>query len=230
MNVIDQNEDVGGDFTGDGIYNCFDVDALVAQIVIGTNSPFFDLTGDKLVNDVDLDQWLANAGSVNLASGNAYLRGDANLDGKVSSTDLNRLALNWQQSVSGWCAADFTADGEVNSADLNQLALNWQHDASAAALAVQPARVPRAPLGQAADAVGRPNRRTEDLYYDRHSTDANFIGLAHQLTWKRPTQYYDRFARQTGQHVEPRPLRDTLEKRPVDVTVLDTFFSHNLFE
>ena len=53
--------------------------------------------------------------------------GDANSDGLVDATDLNTLALNWQQMVAGGDAdADFNGDGVVGPADLNLLALNWQ--------------------------------------------------------------------------------------------------------
>ena len=52
--------------------------------------------------------------------------GDADLDFVVDASDLNTLALNWQQSVSDWGDGDFNHDGFVDAADLNLIALNWQ--------------------------------------------------------------------------------------------------------
>ena len=46
---------------------------------------------------------------------------------------LNNLALSWRQEVALWSAGDFTADGIVNSSDLNGLALNWQQSIPSAA-------------------------------------------------------------------------------------------------
>ena len=66
---------VDGDFNDDGLYNCDDVDPLVATIASGTNDPQFDLTSDTLVNTDDLTAWLAEAGAVNNGSGNPTLAG-----------------------------------------------------------------------------------------------------------------------------------------------------------
>lgn len=84
-----------------------------------------DLTRDGAVDDTDLTQWLSVAATHN-GFGEAYLLGDSNLDGTVNATDLNNLALNWQQNVALWSGGDFTADGVVDSADLTALALTWQ--------------------------------------------------------------------------------------------------------
>ncbi len=134
------------DFNGDGQLDCADADALTAAIVAADNPPAFDLTGDAVVNRADLDVWLALAGNENLASGESYVAGDANLDGKVDANDLNVIGLSWLQSVSGWCHGDVTADGVVDANDLNQLGIHWLLDVSGAAQAAAGARVPRAPL------------------------------------------------------------------------------------
>jgi hypothetical protein len=76
------------DFNMDGLLDCIDVDSLVAVIAAGSNNPGFDLTADGSVSSSDLMQWLADAGAVNLASGNPYLEGDANLDGAVDGSDF----------------------------------------------------------------------------------------------------------------------------------------------
>jgi hypothetical protein len=116
---------VAFDFNADGIVGIADVDMLVGEIVRGNDSNWFDLTSDDIVDDTDLNQWLSDAAGHN-GFGEAYLSGDANLDGSVNAADLNELALRWQSSVARWSGGDFTADGIVDSADLNELALNWR--------------------------------------------------------------------------------------------------------
>ena len=110
---------VGGDFNGDGAWDCADIDMLVADIAAGTNTPAFDLTDDGNVDLSDRDAWLAAAGSVNLASGNAYLVGDANLDGSVDVADFNVWNMNKFTSVAAWCSGDFDANGAVDVSDFN---------------------------------------------------------------------------------------------------------------
>ena len=116
--LIDPNA-ISGDFDGNGLYECADVDALVAEIVAGTNNSTFDLTGDTLVNDLDLDAWRAEAGSVGglTASGNPVQEGDATLDGLVDGGDFLVWNTNKFTDAPGWCAGDFNADGTVDGAD-----------------------------------------------------------------------------------------------------------------
>jgi hypothetical protein len=52
--------------------------------------------------------------------------GDANLDGKVNSTDLAMLSANWVQSGKGWHQGDFDYNGKVNLLDLILFVNNWQ--------------------------------------------------------------------------------------------------------
>ena len=106
-----------GDFDGDGNYACQDVDSLVAAILAQSHDPVFDVTGDGLVDETDLDAWLLEAGAENLASGASYLRGDANLDGDVDGADF----LIWNQhkftTTAAWCSGDFNANGFVDGVD-----------------------------------------------------------------------------------------------------------------
>ena len=97
--------------------DCRDVDALVMEIVQGTNTGIYDLNHDRLVTVADLSSWLTEAGAVNLASGNPYLPGDANLDGFVDGSDFTIWNSNKFTSANGWCQADFNADGFVDGSD-----------------------------------------------------------------------------------------------------------------
>ena len=108
---------IDADFDDDGALDCTDIDSLVTEIASGGNDQAFDLTGDGIVDLNDRDAWLSEAGANNLASGNAYLPGDATLDGSVDGQDF--LAWNGRKftSVAAWCSGDFNADGEVNGAD-----------------------------------------------------------------------------------------------------------------
>ena len=126
----------GGDFNMDQVYDCADVDALVAEIVAGTNDATYDVTGDGTVDGMDLDAWLAEAGAVNNTSGGAHLPGDANLDGVVDVGDFNVWNGNKFTSGVGWCGGDFNADGVVDVGDFNLWNGNkfQSSDASAAAV------------------------------------------------------------------------------------------------
>ena len=110
---------VSGDFDGNGVYECDDIDGLVAEIVAGTNTASFDMTGDGTVDTDDLDAWLAEAGSVGglTASGNPVLPGDANLDGSVNGQDFVVWNANKFTTNAAWCSGDFNADGSVNGQD-----------------------------------------------------------------------------------------------------------------
>ena len=125
-----------GDFNNDGLWDQYDIDALMVEIATG-DSASFDLNGDGSVSDSDRDMWLAEAGPRNgFASG--YLLGDASLDGTVDATDLGAVGLNWRTNPgAGWTDGNFTGAG-VNSADLNVLALNWRKSVPVAAPVPEP--------------------------------------------------------------------------------------------
>ena len=108
-----------GDFDLDGDYDLVDIDALVAAIAAGGNDPEFDLDGDGITNGSDLTLWREVAGSVNNASGGAYLVGDANLDGFVDASDFNIWNGASFTNVAAWSSGDFNADGVVDASDFN---------------------------------------------------------------------------------------------------------------
>lgn len=76
-----------------------------------------DFTGDGLVDLSDRDAWLAEAGAINLPSGNPYLLGDANLDGVVNGQDFIIWNSNRFSQIAAWSRADFNSDGIVDGQD-----------------------------------------------------------------------------------------------------------------
>ena len=116
------------DFDTDGACGLSDIDALMAAIVSGENDGSFDLNDDGTVTDSDRDIWLSDAATVNGGPG-PYLLGDADLDGTVGTSDLNRVGLNWRDTNAvQWSEGNFVSAGDpgVNTSDLNVVGLNWQ--------------------------------------------------------------------------------------------------------
>ena len=111
---------IDADFNDDGIIDGTDIDLLQANIATGPADPgMFDLTGDGQVTIADRNEWLAQAGAANLASGNPYLLGDANLDGFVDTSDFNIWNGSNFTFNSNWTNGDFNADGVVDASDFN---------------------------------------------------------------------------------------------------------------
>ena len=127
-----------GDFNLDGLLDTRDVDLLVSGIVDGENSTTLDLTSDGIVDDADLSVWLTDAAIAN-GFAEAYLLGDANLDGVVNAVDLNEVGIHWLQDAPRWSAGHFTANGTVNALDLNKIGIHWLASIPSAVL---PASVP----------------------------------------------------------------------------------------
>ncbi len=114
-----------GDFNNDDLWDCTDIDALVAEIVAGNNNPAFDMNGDGSVNAADVtdagDGWLAVGGANNIPAtgGNPFLVADGDLSGSVEVADFNIWNANKFTSTPGWCSGDYNADGVVDVGDFN---------------------------------------------------------------------------------------------------------------
>ena len=111
------------DFDGDFFCTVSDLDLLMDE----ADSVDADLDGNGLVNDADRDRWLSLAALENGHS-EAYLVGDANLDGVVDSRDLNEVGIYWlDTNARKWSEGNFTLEGKpgVNGLDLNELGVNW---------------------------------------------------------------------------------------------------------
>lgn len=114
-----ESSGVDGDFNDDGIYDCADIDALVGEVVSGSNSASFDLDGNGVVDADDGGAWLLEAGEINIGPGRPYLSGDANLDGVVDTSDFNLWNGNKFTNAPEWCSGDFNFDGSVDTSDFN---------------------------------------------------------------------------------------------------------------
>jgi hypothetical protein len=126
------------DFDGDSDCDIDDLDALIADIASGSPNSDFDLTGDGNVDLADRDEWLAQAGSTNLANGNPYLVADANLDGVVDVSDFNTWNASKFTNSGLWSLGDFNADGVSDVTDFNLWNSN-KFQASDAAAVPEPA-------------------------------------------------------------------------------------------
>ena len=116
---------VTGDFTGDGVWDCSDINALTEAIAGGSTDLAFDMNGDGMITIQDVTDpdsgWLAVGGSNNadVTDGGAFLPGDANLDGVVDVADFNVWNGNKFTSTAQWCSGDFNGDGAADVADFN---------------------------------------------------------------------------------------------------------------
>ena len=114
---------IDGDFNDDGLWNCADIDALTAVTAAGSNDPDFDLDGDGDVDFQDVEAWLTEGGANNpvQTGGNAFLIGDANLDGVTDGQDF----LDWNDhkftNSTAWCGGNFNGDDVTDGLDF----LDW---------------------------------------------------------------------------------------------------------
>jgi hypothetical protein len=109
---------VRGDFTGDGVIDIDDVDALYA--VLGTNVPptdaKFDLTNDAKVDIADARELVQVIIGTSMA--------DTNLDKSVDIVDLGNLANRYGQS-GGFGDGDTDGNGVIDIVDLGNLANDY---------------------------------------------------------------------------------------------------------
>ncbi len=114
---------VNCDFNVDGECDIGDLNALLmlgplAPGIPAAGQEAFDLTGDGVIDNVDVDQWLAAAATENgLVS--PYFRGDANLDGFVDASDFNIWNSHRLSFSLAWDSGDFNGDGAVDASDFN---------------------------------------------------------------------------------------------------------------
>jgi hypothetical protein len=110
---------ITGDFDGNGVYDCGDINALTAAVASGIPNPTFDLNGDNVLSLSDVDAWRLEAGNVNIGPGRPYLIGDANLDTVVDGSDFNLWNANKFTMGTDWCSGNFNADNGIDGSDFN---------------------------------------------------------------------------------------------------------------
>ena len=104
---------VVGDFDLSGVLDSPDIDDLTVQVAGGQNPPTYDLTGDSLVDQSDIREWVKGLF-------NSWI-GDANLDGEFNSGDLVVVLSSgaYEADVdSVWSTGDFNGDRRTNTSDL----------------------------------------------------------------------------------------------------------------
>jgi hypothetical protein len=143
-------EGLRGDFNGNGLYECTDINTLVADIAAGSNTAGYDLTGDNLVNLADLAEWRTVAGAVLSPMGGPIPPGDANLSGSVDGSDFGLWNSNKFTSVAAWCSGDFNADGSVDGSDFGIWNANKFTSADAGTVVPEPSAMASVVLGTAA--------------------------------------------------------------------------------
>jgi hypothetical protein len=114
-----------GDVTLDDRVDGADIDALFAEL--GTESPrgTFDLTGDGLIRDDDVDELVVNI------LGTRY--GDLDLDGKVDARDFKEALGNFTgpgRKAKKWSDGDLDGEADVDNSDLALLLANLTNRAA----------------------------------------------------------------------------------------------------
>ena len=124
------------DFDASGECDIADLDGLLYD-GINDQDLAYDIDQSGTVDVADVELFLDTAGKANV--GEAYVFGDADLDGDVDSVDLNAIGVNWQSvNASSWAQGDFDGDGDVDSVNLNSVGVNWQHGVPARATVPEP--------------------------------------------------------------------------------------------
>lgn len=189
LTIVPDFPDPDSDFNADGDLDVDDVDALVAEIVAGTDNSAFDISADGEVNNVDLTQWLSDAATTNGFAA-PYLRGDANLDGSVNASDVNALGQNWLGPPNTWQLGDFNADGIVSAGDLNKIGMNWL---SAIPSAASPESVPEPAaltmLLLVIMATPQLRRRRGNKVYHRFPANRHAVSLVNWDVARPPTRF-----------------------------------------
>ena len=106
-------EYIVGDVTRNGVLDVDDMNLLVRESASGSNTSAFDITGDGLVDGLDVTFWARDLKHTWI--------GDANLDGEFNSADLVEVFQAGKYELgldAGWVEGDWTGDGRFDSSDM----------------------------------------------------------------------------------------------------------------
>lgn len=117
-----------GDLTNDGALRIDDIDALCSGLRNSLTEDRFDLNGDGILNELDLEFMLDDIFQT--------VFGDVSLDGRFDSSDLVRVfaAAEYEDSNVGnssWSTGDWNCDGDFDSADLVEVFQRATYSSSA---------------------------------------------------------------------------------------------------
>lgn len=109
---------VQADFDDDELLTASDVQILIEQINSDDARMRYDITGDEIVDNKDLDRWLHGFANTT--------HGDSNLDGKVDFTDFLTVSGHFTSNTDAvWASGDFTGDKAVDFADFLIVSKNY---------------------------------------------------------------------------------------------------------
>jgi hypothetical protein len=112
---------VRGDIDADLALTAADIDALYAHVRSPRPPSNYDLTGDRITNQADVDELVSRL------FGTFY--GDTDVDGDVDFIDFLTLANNYGMPNMSWSAGSFDGDGDVDFSDFAALASSFGNSA-----------------------------------------------------------------------------------------------------
>lgn len=134
-------ESANGDFDDDHTLTVDDINELLTH----WGNVAYDLTGDGLTDQDDVDAWLTFAGS-------SY--GDLDLDGEVAFVEAATAVANIGLTGAGWQDGEFNGNGQVDLIEAGEAVASYKDEAAGAAFgAAVPVSVPE-PASAALLAMG----------------------------------------------------------------------------
>jgi len=129
--VLWVENEVTGDFDGDGDVDADDIDILCANM--GGDLDPYDLDGNGVVDEDDMIFHIENLVEWDngVTNGAGTVVGDFNLDGVVNATDLQIMKGSFGSSGVGYADGNANCDTVVNATDLQILKGNFGESASA---------------------------------------------------------------------------------------------------
>ena len=176
-----------------------------------TFTPPADFTGTAWFNyTVESDSGNRGTGTVTVHV--VPIPGDLNLDGQVTSRDLDIIRAWWGMEVEpgNLTKGDPSGDGLVGSADLDTVRANWGRTAAAAAPPVQDARLQDTHIQDSAIAELYGPAEQDDTARDADSSYASTTGNAAEEAWARAFEAMESTRKTEAKSVERRAAVDLI--------------------